>query len=256
MAFLNEILGESNKLVALLKFSKKEHLESLREGNLYLNNFKYFRNLEKEEGKKGQGDSKDLTLVLNEVNYELKNMETSEVIFRGKAKQSFLESEEDYKRHVFCCTGITPDILEVIEVKDDVASARLILPEELRVKALDDFGGHVAFINSGIFFEKIRKACNDQGISMFSNIVSYKDMNINHSERIHAFNDNESSFFFEKDLFFKYQNEYRLVFPDLISDEPEVLKVGSLEDAITILSVEEFLNMELQFNFNLYKVEV
>lgn len=253
--FLNELVDDSNVLVALLKFSEKEHLESLKNGNLYLNNFKYYKELESEEGKKGQGDSKDLTLIINDLDFSFSDSETKEVVFKGRAKQSFLESKEDYMRHVFCCTGITPDLLEVLELKGEVAKVKLVLPDELRIKALEDFGGYVAFINSGNFMKKINETCAEKGITYFSNKVSYLDMNQNHINRIQAFNNNELSFYFEKDLFFKYQHEYRIVFPDIISDDPETVNVGDIEDEISIISMEEFLNGELVFTINLYQKE-
>ncbi|MEC3812951.1 hypothetical protein [Bacillus altitudinis] len=67
---LNEVLVDDNKIFSLLKFSKKEYLEDLREGKLYLNNFQYFRDVDKEEKRKGQGDAYDLSLRMdNFVNF-------------------------------------------------------------------------------------------------------------------------------------------------------------------------------------------
>jgi hypothetical protein len=252
---LSDLLTENDKIIGLLKFGKREHIESLQRGNLYLNNYDFFRKLEKESGKKGQGDAHDVSLIINNVEFELQNPETSQVILKGTAQNTILESKEDYERHLHCLTGITSNLLEVIENDGENAKVRLKLPDELREKATEDFGGYVAFINSGPFIDRIKEYCKQHGILFFGNMVRYIDMSINHSNRIKAFNENDVSIYFEKDVFFKFQNEYRLLFPEIISDVPETLQLGSLEGIVNIMSVEAFLNSDLIFNLKLYAIE-
>lgn len=252
---LSDILGENSVLIpTLLKFSKKENLESFQNGTLYLNNFQYFKDLELEEQQRGQGDAFDLTLLMSEVDVQLRNPETDEVIITGRANVA-LESPEDYQRHVFCSTAITPDLLEVIEMKDNVATTRLVLPEELKLKALENFGDHVMLINAPAFFERLDKVQSETNISYVRNRVSYKDMSINRMSRIQAFNSGHISFYFEKDNFFAYQNEYRLLFPELVSDKPEIINIGSIKDFTNIIETETLINGELRFKINLYEKE-
>ncbi|KRF58735.1 hypothetical protein ASG97_22760 [Bacillus sp. Soil745] len=248
---LNEILAEDNKLPGALKFSSKENLESLQNGTLYLNNFQYYKDVELKEKRKGQGDAFDVSLRISDVDITFKHPETGEVLLRGKASNSNLESKEDYQKHLFCMTGITSDLLEIVEIKDNVAITSLALSDELKEKALENFGDYVMLINTGRFMERVEQVCAEKGIKVIRNLVEYRDMSINHTDRIEAFGTGNANFFFQKDNFFAYQNEYRLLFPELIGDEAEIINIGSIKEFTNIFPTKEFLENDLQFRFTL-----
>ncbi|WP_309089918.1 hypothetical protein [Domibacillus sp.] len=248
---LNEILAKDNKLPGALKFSTKENLESLQNGTLYLNNFQYYKDIELKEKRKGQGDAFDVTLRMSDVDLTFKHPETDEVLFKAKASNANLESAEDHQRHLFCMTGITTDLLEVVEVQDNVATTKLVLSDELKERALENFGDHVMLINTGFFMERVEQVCSERGIKVARNLVEYRDMSINYTDRMEAFGTGRSDFFFQKDKFFAYQNEYRLLFPELISDKAEILNIGSIKEFTHIFTTKEFFEHELQLRFNL-----
>ncbi|WMX57436.1 hypothetical protein [Peribacillus sp. R9-11] len=248
---LNEILAEDNKLRGALKFSSKENLESLQNGTLYLNNFQYYKDEELKEKRKGQGDAYDVTLRISDVDITFEHPETGEVLFKGKASNSNLESKEDYQKHLFCMTGITSDLLEIVEIKDNVATTSLALSDELKEKALENFGDHVMLIDIGRFIERLEQVCVEEGIKVIGNRVEYRDMSINHSDRIKAFGTGNANFFFQKDIFFAYQSEYRLVFPELISDKAEIIDIGSIKEFTNIFTTKQFFEKKLQFKLTL-----
>ncbi|MCM3396773.1 hypothetical protein M3638_02830 [Oceanobacillus profundus] len=248
---LNEILAEDNKLPAALKFSSKKNLESLQNGTLYLNNFQYFKDLEIKEKRKGQGDAHDVTLQMSDVDLTFKHPETDDVLFKAKAKNANMESAEDYQKHLFCMTGITTDLLEITEIKESAATTKLVISEEFKEKALESFGDHVMLINAGRFMERVEQVCAEKSIPMVRKIVEYRDMSINYTDRIEAFGTGDVNFFFQKDNFFAYQNEYRLLFPELISNKAEIINIGNIKDFTTIFSIEDFFEYELQLRFHL-----
>lgn len=249
MQRLNEVLALDDKLPGALKFSTKQNLESLQNGTLYLNNFQYYKDIELKEKRKGQGDAFDVTLRVTDLDIILKHPETDEVLLKGKARNANMESPEYNQMHLFCMTGITTDLLEVINIKDNVATTRLALPEELKERALENFGDHVMIINVGQFMERVEKVCLEKGIEMTRKRVEYRDMSINYSDRMDAFNTGHVDFFFQKDTFFAYQNEYRLLFPELKSDKAEIIDIGSIKEFTTIIPTKKFIENELQFQF-------
>ncbi|MFI8492209.1 hypothetical protein ACIGC1_04750 [Peribacillus butanolivorans] len=252
---LNEILTEDNKLPGALKFSSKENLESLQNGTLYLNNFQYYKDVELKEKRKGQGDAFDVTLRISDVDITFEHPETGEVLLKGKASNSNLESKEDYQKHLFCMTGITTDLLEIVEIKDNVATTRLALSDELKERALENFGDHVMFINMGRFTERVKQVCIEKGIIAIGNRVEYRDMSINHTDRIKAFGTGDVSFFFQKDNFFAYQSEYRFLFPELIGEKAEIINIGSIREFTNIFPTKQFLEMNIEFKLTLSETD-
>lgn len=248
---LNEILAKDDKLPGILKFSNKKNLESLQNGVLYLNTFQFFKDMELEEKRKGQGDAFDVTLRVADVDLTFKNPETDEVLFKVKANSANLSSAEDHCTHLFCMTGITTDFLEVLNITDGIATTKLVLPDELKEKALENFGDHVMFINAGRFTERVERVCADKGIKVIRNKVEYRDMSINYYDRMEAFASGDTKFFFQKDKFFAYQNEYRLLFPELISEKAEKIDIGSIEEFTHIMPTKDFFDHELQIQFHL-----
>ncbi|ASF29033.1 MULTISPECIES: hypothetical protein [Bacillus amyloliquefaciens group] len=136
---LNEVLIDNDRLFSLLKFSKKEYLEDLRKGKLYLNNFQYFRDVEKKERRKGQGDAYDLSLRMDNIEWDLKDPASGAILINGRGNAS-MEYKEDYQTHVFCATGITSDYLEIVEEDEATIRVKLVFPKEFKQQVLDSFG--------------------------------------------------------------------------------------------------------------------
>ncbi|MDD9149244.1 hypothetical protein OYT88_11835 [Sporolactobacillus sp. CQH2019] len=247
---LSEIVRNPDKIIGLLKFSKREYLESLLEGNLYLNNFQHFKDQELKEKRKGQGDAYDLTLKMSSVHIEIRDNATGMTVASGTGN-ALMESKEDYQKHVYCTTAITADMLEVLDIKDGRCSTKLIIPDELKIKAEETFGDSVMLLDVNDFVSKIRRYCDVNKIMLVHNIVDYKDMSKNHLSRFKAFNEEMPSFYFEKDILFAYQHEYRFVFPNIISEEPETLHLDKLKDSNIIVSIKQFLNSDIRFGINL-----
>ncbi|MDR4887528.1 hypothetical protein RGU12_08130 [Fredinandcohnia sp. QZ13] len=254
---LRELIPNENKLIGLLKFSDKKYLEDLSSGLLYMNQFKFFKEQEEKEGNRGQGDKNELALILNDVDWKLTPIGSDEVVLQGKASESVLRSDDDLQNHLYCATAITPDVLEVMSLnkKTGIAKVKLVLPDEMVEKAENEFGDHVALINVGKFFERVDEAANKKGVYIASNIVRYEDQSINRTERINAFNKGSLDLYFEKDIFFKYQNEYRLVAFGGEPSGPLQLELGDISEDVSIIETKQLLENELIFTVILEELE-
>ncbi|WP_077701970.1 hypothetical protein [Virgibacillus dokdonensis] len=246
---LRELVPNDNKLIGLLKFSSKKYLEDLSNGLLYMNQFKFFKEQEEKEGNQGQGDKNELALILNDVDWKLTPMESDNVILQGKASESVLRSDDDLQNHLYCATAITPDVLEVVSLDKEtgIAKVKLVLPNEMVERAEKDFGDHVALINVGEFLERVDEAAKKKGVNVVTNIVRYEDQSINRSDRISAFNKGSLDLFFEKDNFFKYQNEYRLVAFGGDPSGPLQLELGDISEHLSIIKTKQLLENDLIF---------
>lgn len=82
MARLSEVTGDKELNISLfLKFStEKWHLESLQSGNIRMNNLKTFIDLERADGKKGMGDIHEVTHVMNQFDFQLRNFDANDYI--------------------------------------------------------------------------------------------------------------------------------------------------------------------------------
>nr|WP_152525444.1 hypothetical protein [Priestia megaterium] len=83
-------------------------------------------------------------------------------------------------------------------------------------------------------------------------------MSVNFSSRIHAFNEGDPSLFFKKDKYYEYQNEFRMV---VLNGETEndghfELELAGMDDLVTIVDIDTFLNSEMEFNLKLQKQEI
>lgn len=255
--WLRELVPNENKLIGLLKFSERKYLDSLANGLLYMNQFKFFKEQEEREGNRGQGDKHELALILNDVRWKLTPVGSDQVVLQGTASESVLRSDDDLKNHLYCATAITPDVLEVLSLdkKTGVTKVKLVLPDEMVAKAENEFGDHVAFINSGEFLERVNVAAKKKGVNIASNIVSYEDHSINHSARINAFNKGSLDIYFAKDNFFKYQNEYRLVAFGGDPSGPLELELGDISKYVTIIETKQLLEGDLIFTLVLNELD-
>lgn len=246
MTLLSERIGDNDSyLFGILKFSSKEHLESLRKGKLYLNNFQLYRDIEKKQKNKGQGDAHDVTLLLNNVDWELQGGH-SNVLYKSNGNVK-LEYKEDYLTHVFCATGITANWLEIIHEDENLVKVKLVFPKEFKQHVLENFGDHVLIIAKNKDFFDLISAAN---ISFDARKVTYRDQERLYRDRLYNFLHQKSERFFEKDNFFSIQNEFRIVFPDLISTDPEIIEIGNIEKITQLMSVEDLFNKgELTYKF-------
>lgn len=68
---MGTLQNELKKLSLFVKFTKEEYVNDILDGNLYMNNFKYFIDLEKKKRIKGQGDKFEAAFVTRAVDLRI-----------------------------------------------------------------------------------------------------------------------------------------------------------------------------------------
>ncbi|KAA0766417.1 hypothetical protein [Bacillus sp. SH5-2] len=230
-----------------VKFTKPEYLEGFLDGKLFMNNFKYFIDLEKEKKEKGQGDKLEAGFVFRGTNITL-HYEGKEI---GKAKSAEVVERysEAEKLPIFCLARFESKDLSVVEESEDGLKVKIQLSKEDQEAFLKDFGP-IAVVLPGDFYDRIYKTCKEKEIESTAGKVAYLDYDYHDSGRKKLFDEGSVDMFFWKDDFFRYQRECRIVLTDTFVEENLVLEVGSLRDKAIVLDTKEFFeNFIFDVNF-------
>ena len=227
--------------------SKKEWAEDVVSGNLYTNPVKILRDIEAKQGRKGQGDIREVSLNSKNAKVTLIHHETGQ-IFHLDTQNVRLEHTDDKNTPIFCVLGITINDVVIDHYDEESITFRLSLKEDEVQKFKQEFGDYSVLLFPQPFEYAIHKALNVQQIKGFFNAVRYS---IPNSKERHDdfFNDNGKRFLY-KDIEFSYQREYRLVLNKSIQ-EGEHFKVGSLAHCSKILMTDDLIDLSIKLMYQL-----
>ncbi len=239
---LSEIQGFEDLDLFFVKFSnEKKHLESLRDGSLYMNNLRYYVELEKKTGIKGMGDVLEASNVVNNVSLKFYHHGTDLLAFETEAKSMQIRFEETLDKPVFCLLSVKPDMLEVTKMEHNCIDAKLVFTHEQKDKILREFGNFALVIPWKPFTDKVFDALKAKGYQAVGDFVRYSDFSVNLSERMESFNKQDADMFFWKDVAFEYQREFRIVILNENIDDPLIVEFESIRDRTMLLTTEELL---------------
>jgi hypothetical protein len=202
-----------------LKIGKDEHIDQLqKEGILYCNNVKYYRNLEREDIllRKDTAEGAITTSKIDWLKIFIKEKELP-IKFTSARLHTF-DREKDLE-HIYCMYAITPDLATGKPFIDD---------RNVR------FGEAGLLIhNPKVFLNRIQKAVRGKFKFEYKPVYYYpKDQDFNN---LSVFTKHES---------FSYQREFRLLF-QYQSTEPLILNIGSLEDISVKIEANKLSEMLL-----------
>lgn len=228
-------------LIFIIKFGKLEHLELLREGKLYCKNLKYYNDLEMITGDRDRGDYLDGKLKINEIkSCKFYNYETKE--FTEIDCKNIVATFEDIdKMPVFCLTGITLKELDSIETDgNNIIKGKINLGKKLGKIVSNDYWENALLITNGIeFVNRIKIACELNGISVRADKIQYSDININYTDKIQSITENAENVVFWKDNYYSYQHEWRFIFQNKRVIDDFTLDIGDISDITKICNKEE-----------------
>lgn len=234
------------RIITLVKFSNKlSRLEDLQKGNLYLNTLEYFRNIEKETRKKGMGDYNEGRFILTDLDINIYDYETEDLILTGKASTSAITSQEDSDKHVLCTSYIDFRSLKISEQGKDYFKANIVYTEEQKKAVRNNFGEYALVISFSQFSNNLNASFKKLGIEATGDKVKYSDYSINYTNRLEPFIGNTSDKYLWKDLYFENQKEYRVIILNKDSKVPITIKVGDMSKYSTIITSEKLFNNEL-----------
>ncbi|MGG0891877.1 hypothetical protein [Cytobacillus horneckiae] len=233
----------------LVKFLKEVYLNDLLDGNLYMNNFQYFIDLEKETKEKGQGDKREAGHVFRSTNIRLIDPETNQVIATGSVGEVIERYIGVEKIPVFCMTIFRYSEFEIIEEKEESVVVKLVLPPKDQKNYIETFG-EKAVILPHYFLERLEEKNNEEPLGLAYAEVQYHDYDVISSERRTLFDERSIQFFFWKDNFFSNQREFRIVLTQKLVDQPFKLNIGSVVDGAIVVDSEKLFEAEFEFPLN------
>jgi hypothetical protein len=231
--------------VLFVKFSDNiEHLKSLQQGNLYMNNLKYFVELEEKTGIPGMGDKMEALNVINDIEVSFYKLGTDHLITKAKAKKANFRYEDALFKPVYCLFAITADMLVVHKETELDVELKINFTEEQKSKMTSEFGKYALVISPPHFSERLRKSFNEKGHEFSGKYVDYIDNNVNEQRRIEAFANPDTRMFFFKDHGFKHQNEFRIVIFNKDEESAILENIGELQDCSSLLKTEDLFTSD------------
>lgn len=219
----------------LIKFGKKEHIEELQNGKLYMKNLQYYINREIQTGDNTVGDKYDGLFPVNFCDLKFHNSETKEEVFSiSKAKLVF---DLGYTMCPTFCMFLL-DKRNITERNEKCV--RYEFTEEQQEK-LKDFGTHALIIsNADAFIERVKDAfLKNQMSIIFDKVKYYNENDLEHKEDIEK--DKKRIAFWKRDIY-AYQQEFRFLGFDCKVEEYCEIDIGSLHDISQIIETEHLLN--------------
>lgn len=212
----------------LLKFSsKREYLEDLTQGLLYMNESGYFRGLEDTyRGDPNDGKSpvslekyQDEKLIIGPADGSHESIEIP-ISHVSNFKIGF---HGDDKIPLYCCTMLTGDILE----RDGPNTFRFC--QEF-IAEMKQFGDYVVWIDGEELIRSVERYAEEHGLLAMYGPVEYLDiLSVYDLELLNERRANQYEPFFKKDQAYRWQNEWRLLFlsqnGDLIGEQEHHLCV-------------------------------
>ncbi|MCA1182428.1 hypothetical protein CHCC14600_4256 [Bacillus licheniformis] len=236
---LSDIPGFENQIHAFSKFTP--YIDSLVDGNLYMNNFQYFIDRELETGDRGVGDKYEVSNHYSDVYLRFYNNLTGELLGEGPADKVYSQKEEDKRRPVYCMFCLHSGNLNVVGEDDDWYYTELDLTKEEKEKMINEFNDQALLINPNPFIERVEKAGKEKGFILAKGLVEYDDFSINSEKRIESYRQ-QNRIFFWKDHFFKNQHEYRIVVTNTEREvkDPLIFNIGNIDDISYRVNAEQF----------------
>ena len=204
-----------------IKFGKLEDLKIMQnDGVIFCNTISYFANLEDEK----RGDKLE---AVSELNY----FENAILEFRDEDKTATEwkrikitngQHQKNYKNplgNIFCMTAFKIPI--TTEIQDLEFDSRFL-----------DFGGHGLIIErQDIFFKRLKETLQETQYDYCTKFINYLDLTSYSGKKT----------LFQKDLKYKWQQEFRLVVQtekyDLI--DPLKLRIGNIKDISSIIDLSK-----------------
>ena len=220
----------------VIKFGKKENLEKLQLGSVYMKDYWYYKNLE--DG--GMGDKYEGCVFSNQtVRIKLGDGE-NDIVTDGFL---YYEPNPDNKVPIFCCTWVNANNSALERVTQSVGELHVRIDVDSLIKDFEcDYGLVFQYAE---FQDKFEKYCNEQGLKFDHGLVEYYDYadkdNPWLKNKINGFDR-----FYRKRKHFEHQNEIRWVIDKVLVDTDNyTFNIGKLETAC-LLPIEKFKDLEVK----------
>lgn len=242
---LSEIDGFETKVFMFVKFIKKEWIDSFLDGNMYMNNFKYFIDQENSDSVKGQGDAFEGAHVIKFLNATAYTLDEngSEIKLADVESAALIERDPKVNKFpMFCLTCLGSHDYIVLEKTENIIKFKLNIPEEDKNKIKDTFNADIALVSISpfTFISRFRKVAEKLGCLCAH--VRYEDFKVYDTLKRENFIKGTADILFSKEVSLSYQKEFRFVLSDVQSDVPFNLELGNLRDIFTPIDINDFFD--------------
>lgn len=244
---------ESQEILFFVKFGRREHLVELENGKVYFSNSGHFNDIEKEQLKKGQGDTLDGRMLINATDVVIGDPQSDKVINRIDELIMNMGFDGVNKMPVFCITAVFITDCEYYsanryKIKFDKEKERIIREH------FGDADSALVIDRPKDFIKCVTQAFKEE---CYSELVRYYDMSILTMDRLEyltgasdGFNnkkvftmttDNVYRHLYCKDNFFIQQQEFRFVVPKIVITNPKTFVVEK-GFSTRLVSIVDFFN--------------
>lgn len=228
------------------KFGRKDRLDKLRDGHVYMKNLEYFIQEELKTGIKGRGDKAE-ALMFSSNNVKAYDPHNHSLVFTGKAQ---VRNPNDRFKPVFCMM-----LKDLYQNPISLNYPDLITNLSFDLKLIEDFSsdGQKPFVmiitEVGEFINRIKLALKPKELHLHQDFVKYRDTNaLWKTDSGIEFNDA-----FCKNECFKHQEEFRLLIDTRVEDHFEI-NIGSITDITEIVEAENIIRNGIEINITIKEV--
>ncbi len=220
----------------LIKFGDKKWIEKLQNGEIFMQPFKYYRELESEQMKRGQGDKHEVMLY--------STMPGGTISLAGSNKKSEILSfslghKEDEKYLTGCFYNVDDERLIIKE--PTTSNYKLIKFTDDEKKEFSEWGDTALIIDKEKFIDRLNSYLIPNKIRGGFSKVYYYNPNNPPQDCIKAHTEVLSSRFYWKEEFFINQNEFRIVLDQKSDDGKIVANIGNINDISICVRREDIL---------------
>ncbi len=227
----------------IIKFGKKENLEKLQEGSIYMKDYWYYKKLEDE----GMGDKYEGCEYSNQL-ARIKNDDGEDIVVPAFL---YYEPNPENKVPIFCATWVNENNSTLRILKEQSIDEHRVYVGKLQVKIdvnriIEDFDCDYGLIlRYEEFQDRFVNHCKENNLEYEQGLVDYYDFsdftNPWLKNKINAFDR-----FYRKRKCFEHQNEIRWVIDKvLIGVDNYTFNVGKFQTAC-ILPIEKYKNLEIE----------
>ncbi|MBG0762419.1 hypothetical protein IY230_02175 [Acholeplasma laidlawii] len=195
----------------LIKYcSEEKHAIDVSNGKIYVNNARFFVDLEKGSGIKGTGDKREMIADIPEGYMIQIRSETTEKPIEfliNKNVQVAITLNRDLDTTIYCTSAVKiPDInkVEINETKDKISFKFTVRLDDMDISVYK----YCTIIDSHKFYSSLNDFFSPLNIRWFGNKIAYTNDVSERFEVMKKF-DNAKRYFF-KDSYFSSQNEFRI----------------------------------------------
>jgi hypothetical protein len=242
MRKFSEVKEFESEILMLVKFTKEEYIQSLLDGNLYMNNIKYFIDLENQTKVRGQGDKLEASNVINDVHLKFYKEGTDELLAEATSSRLVERNHFFDNIPIFCITSFDSKDFQIVEETEYSYKVKFAINEKEMKHMKESFGEKAIFINPAVFLNRVENNFTEKGFEFDARKVNYENLDINDSKRLEHFNGTSIIPLFIKDIFFESQREFRIAIFNNPTESVLVPNIGDLSDISYVMDTEDLFN--------------